>query len=58
MKNKKSDLYWMCRQGTDPAITRALEEKKNPLLKMRRTLSDLTVGELEEKVLEAWEEEQ
>lgn len=60
MKGRKGvngQLYDMCRAGSDPAITRALEEKKNPLAKMRRKLTNLTVGELEETVLEAWEED-
>jgi hypothetical protein len=52
----KDELYALCRAGTDPAVTRFLEEERNPLLKMRRKLGNITMNGLEEKVVEAWEE--
>jgi len=34
-------LYELCRQGTEPAITRALEEARNPLSKLARKLREV-----------------
>ena len=33
-------LYALCREGTDPAITRALEEARDPMKKLARRIRE------------------
>ena len=33
-------IYELCRRGTDPAITRALEEARDPMKKLARRISE------------------
>lgn len=45
----KGPLYDMCRAGTDPAITLALEEMLNPLARFRRQLANITMSSDQEE---------